>query len=158
MLYFVQRITTVASSTQSNEVWTGLLEGHPGVVITHSSVSLLQEQFRGPREIRDHRKVALGQECNQGAPSLQTGSLGFTVWSVHLSSAHHISLADSGSAGGRHGEGLLKSSSQPWEGRARTFSDVHDLHVADIDAVWTSTVPHRALVFKRFLALKFSPI
>lgn len=60
----------MASSTQSDEVWTGLLEGHPGVVITHSSVSLLQEHFRGLREIRDPRKVALGQECNQGAPSL----------------------------------------------------------------------------------------
>lgn len=62
-----------------------------------------------------------------------------------------------GQAGGRDGEGLLKSSSQPWEGRVRNFDDVHDLHVANTVAVWTQNVPHRALVFKRFLSIEIFP-
>lgn len=45
----------------------------------------VQQQFKGLQEIRDHRRVMLGQDCNRRASSLQTGALEFTVWNARLS-------------------------------------------------------------------------
>lgn len=45
----------------------------------------VQQQFKGLQEIRDHRKVMLGQDCNRRASSLQTGALEVTGGNARLS-------------------------------------------------------------------------
>ncbi|EPQ10751.1 Protein Daple [Myotis brandtii] len=54
-------------------------------ILVRNIKTYYQQQFKGLKEIRDHRRVMLGQDCNRRASSLQTGALEFTVWNARLS-------------------------------------------------------------------------